>query len=152
MPTPLQQHVHRWLTGRQLSADERDCTITVMLKILDGKCKMSAEEKVVMGALYEALYPSPTCADDLPGQRFGTAEHALIATARQQPADDTLRLQLYERRVLAETALSRPVMKAYKAMLREQGLFASLPPALLTDANSSSDLASASHADPSPLR
>ena len=130
MPTPLQQHVGRWLTGRQLSADERDCTITVMLKILDGKCKMSAEDKVVMAALYEALYPSPACADDLPGQRFGAAEHALIATARQQPADDTLRLQLYERRVLAETALSRPVMKAYKAMLREQGLFAGLPSAL----------------------
>ena len=31
---------------------------------------------------------------------------------------------IYERRVLAETAISRPVMKAFKAMIRAEGLFA----------------------------
>ncbi len=30
---------------------------------------------------------------------------------------------IYETRVLAETMLSRPVMKRYKAMLREEDLF-----------------------------
>jgi hypothetical protein len=33
---------------------------------------------------------------------------------------------IYEKRVLAETARSRPVMKAFKAMIREQGLFAGM--------------------------
>ena len=134
MPTPLQQHVRHWLAGQHFTADDRDCTLTVMLKILDGKCKMSEADKVVMAALYDALGHA---ASDLPGQRFGAAEHALIATAREQPADEALRLQLYERRVLAETALSRPVMKAYKAMLREQGLFSGLPPNLLTEPDGS---------------
>jgi hypothetical protein len=30
---------------------------------------------------------------------------------------------IYEQRLLAETMLSRPVMKGFKAMIREQGLF-----------------------------
>jgi hypothetical protein len=132
VPAALQQHVRHWLAGQHFTADDRDCTITVMLKILDGKCKMSETDKVVMAALYDALGDADR---DLPGQRFGTAEHALIATARQQPADDALRLHIYEQRVLAETTLSRPVMKAYKAMLREQGLFANLPPALADDSS-----------------
>ena len=57
-----------------------------------------------------------------PGQRFGDDFHALIARARMD-AGDALREHIYETRVLAETALSRPVMKAFKAMLRADGLF-----------------------------
>lgn len=136
MPTPLQRHVRHWLAGQHFTANDRDCTLTVMLKILDGKCKMSEADKVVMAALYDALCHA---ASDLPGQRFGAAEHTLIATAREQPADDSLRLHLYERRVLAETALSRPVMKAYKAMLREQGLFSGLPSVLADGSDDSAD-------------
>ena len=45
-----------------------------MLKILDGKCKMGEVDKLVMAALYDAVR-------DRPGQRFGAAEHTLIATA-----------------------------------------------------------------------
>jgi hypothetical protein len=37
-----------------------------------------------------------------------------------------LREQVYEQRVLAETMISRPVMKGFKALLRERGLFAGL--------------------------
>jgi hypothetical protein len=38
--------------------------------------------------------------------------------------DEAQRQTVYERRVLAETTLSRPVMKTFKAMIRAQGLFA----------------------------
>ncbi len=105
-----------WVTAHALTPSDIDCITVVMLKILDGKCKMNAVEKHVMAALYDAV-----C--DRPGHRFGTAEHALIATARHC-ADDAMKNAIYEHRVLAETALSRPVMKAFKAMIRVNGLFA----------------------------
>lgn len=112
-------HVSAWVAAHALTPSDIDCSTAVMLKILDGKCKMGEVEKVVMAALYDAVR-------DRPGQRFGESEHTLIATARQG-ADDTLKEAIYERRVLAETAISRPVMKAFKAMIRAEGLFAELP-------------------------
>jgi hypothetical protein len=38
--------------------------------------------------------------------------------------DDELVERIYEQRLLAETMISRPVMKAYKAMLRASGVLA----------------------------
>jgi hypothetical protein len=103
-----------------------DCATTVMLKILDGKCKMNPAEKVVMAALYRACRP-------LAGALLGDDVHQLIARASAAQAgagmDDALRLVVYERRLLAETMLSRPLMKTFKALLRQQGLFA-LPAAV----------------------
>ena len=112
-------HVPAWVAAHPLTPSDVDCATAVMLKILDGKCKMGEVEKRVMAALYDALRHRP-------GQRFGDSEHALIATARQG-ADEALKMAIYERRVLAETAISRPVMKAYKAMIRAEGLFEGLP-------------------------
>ncbi len=115
---PDTRHVPAWVAAHPLTPNDIDCATAVMLKILDGKCKMGEMDKVVMAALYDAVR-------DRPGQRFGAAEHALIATARQG-ADEAMKNALYERRVLAETTLSRPVMKAFKAMIRAEGLFAGL--------------------------
>lgn len=107
-----------WVQAHPLSPSDVDCATTVMLKILDGKCKMGSVDKVVMEALYDAL-------KDRPGLRFGDAFHALIAEARRE-SSEVLRSFIYEKRVLAETELSRPVMKAFKAMIREEGLFAGM--------------------------
>jgi hypothetical protein len=85
-----------------------------MLKIIDGKCKMQAAEKRVMELLYDEVRA-------LPGQLLDTTIHALIADARANPDDATKNL-IYEKRLLAETAISRPVMKSFKAMIRQQGL------------------------------
>ena len=41
--------------------------------------------------------------------------------------DDEIREFVYEKRVLAETMISRPVMKGFKTMLREHKLFLRLP-------------------------
>ncbi|MBS1145411.1 MAG: hypothetical protein H6R14_2817 [Proteobacteria bacterium] len=110
--------VGEWVATHALSPSDVDCATTVMLKILDGKCKMSELDKVVMAVLYDAL-------KDRPGLRFGADYHALIAGARAQ-ADEALKNLIYEKRVLAETELSRPVMKAFKAMIRAEGLFAGM--------------------------
>lgn len=109
-------HVPAWVARHPLTASDVDCATAVMLKILDGKCKMGAVEKTVMAALYDVLRGRP-------GERFGEVEHGLIAMARHG-ASEALRNTIYEHRVLAETAISRPVMKAFKAMIRAEGLFA----------------------------
>lgn len=110
--------VSAWVRVHPLSASDVDCATAIMLKILDGKCKMGAVDKVVMAHLYDAV-------KDRPGQRFGDEFHALIASARSD-ASEAMKNFVYEKRVLAETAISRPVMKAFKAMIREQGLFAGM--------------------------
>jgi hypothetical protein len=109
------EHVTDWVKRHPLEPVHVDCVTAVMLKILDGKCKMSPEEKTVMTLLYDQVKAEP-------GILFPADMHRLIATAREH-ADDELRAFIYEKRVLAESALSRPVMKAFKAMIRQRGLF-----------------------------
>ena len=109
-------HVQQWVKDHPLSPIHVDCATTVMLKILDGKCKMDAEEKVVMALLYDEV-------KHLPGSILGEDIHTLIATARHSHEDDDIREFVYEKRVLAETMISRPVMKEFKGMIRAEGLF-----------------------------
>jgi len=104
----------RWAEQHLADPVHIDCTTTVMLKILDGKCKMNEDDKAVITILYDAV-------KDRTGRLFGAEYHALIAQARQK-MDETMTMFIYEKRLLAETMLSRPVMKAYKAWLREQGI------------------------------
>ena len=111
-------HVAAWVQAHSLSPSDVDCATAVMLKILDGKCKMSGLEKVVMEGLYDALKTRP-------GLRLPDDFHALIAAARRDP-DEAIKNFIYEKRVLAESTISRPVMKAFKAMIRHAGLFASM--------------------------
>lgn len=108
------EQVQQWLLLHPLSPTHVDCATTVMLKILDGKCKMPATEKQVMALLYDAVKTQP-------GQVLGAELHPLIASAREY-LDEELTTRIYETRLLAETTLSRPVMKGFKAMIRQQGL------------------------------
>lgn len=105
----------RWADGREFDATEVDCFTAVMLKILDGKCKMSESGKQVMAFLYDYL-------ESKPGNLLRDAEHALIAEARAGEPDEQLRMRIYEQRLLAETMISRPVMKAFKARLKADGV------------------------------
>ena len=109
-------HVRQWVREHPLSPIHVDCVTAVMLKILDGKCKMDAEEKVVMALLYDEV-------KHLPGSILGEDIHALIETARNAHEEDEIREFVYEKRVLAETMISRPVMKGFKGMVRADGLF-----------------------------
>ncbi|MEI8572165.1 hypothetical protein U737_09940 [Methylomonas sp. LW13] len=109
------EHVQQWVKDHPISPIHVDCAVTVMLKIIDGKCKMRPTEKVVMALLYD-------CVKHLPGQLLPADLHPLIATARTREDDEALKNLIYEKRLMAETAISRPVMKGFKAMIREQGL------------------------------
>jgi len=103
-----------WVQAHPLAPIHVDCVVTVMLKILDGKCKMRTAEKRVMERLYDEVQAQP-------GLLLDTALHRLIAQAREHP-DDAMKNIIYEKRLLAETAISRPVMKGFKAMIRQEGL------------------------------
>lgn len=91
-----------------------DCTTALMLKILDGKCKMGEDDKAVIPVLYDAVRGRP-------GQLLDGECHVLIGRARLA-MDEALAMVIYEKRLLAETMISRPVMKAYKAWLRNHGI------------------------------
>lgn len=119
-PEPTLAGIAAWAAGAALGPTEVDCTTTVMLKILDGKCKMATQEKAVIALLYDALRGLP---ESHTGTRFGAPIHALIARARAG-MDESLRAEVYEQRLYAETILGRPTMKAYKARLRGAGVLA----------------------------
>ncbi|MBS0371293.1 MAG: hypothetical protein JSS57_19090 [Proteobacteria bacterium] len=105
-----------WARQAALTPTDIDCTTTVMLKILDGKCKMNPQEKEIIAVIYDVV-------KDRPGHILDDTDHRLIALARQG-MDDALVERIYEQRLIAETMISRPVMKAYKAMLRASGVLA----------------------------
>lgn len=108
------EQVAAWVRSNPLSPVHVDCSTTVMLKILDGKCKMRTNEKLVMELLYDEV-------KSLPGQLLDASLHPLIAAAREH-ADELMKNSIYEKRLLSETAISRPVMKGFKALIRQQGL------------------------------
>jgi len=109
--------IARWAVNREFSPLEVDCVTAVMLKIIDGKCKMSAQEKQVMAVVYDAVKHRA-------GELLDAGVHDLIAAARLAGNSSRYTETVYEQRVLAETMISRPVMKSFKAMLRQQGILA----------------------------
>ncbi len=111
----------QWLQSHQLSAQEVDCVIALMLKIIDGKCKMNELDKQLTRELYGHCRQQPTA-------RLEPQLHQLIAAALESP-DEALLALVYEQRVLAETMISRPVMKGFKARLRQEGLLPLKQPA-----------------------
>lgn len=101
-----------WAQGVNWSRGDVDCVTAVMLKILDGKCKMQADQQHALAAIYEV-----TCGRE--GELFGERVHEHIATARggEQPGANAARIHAW--RLEAEATIPKPVMKAFKAMLRE---------------------------------
>lgn len=107
-----------WAARTTLEPLQLDCVTTLMLKIIDGKCKMNADEKTVMAAVYDVV-----C--ERPGRLLGADVHALIERARAAAGrDEALIMEVYEQRLNAETMISRPVMKGFKAWLRGEGILA----------------------------
>jgi hypothetical protein len=109
------EQLRLWLEKHPLSPIDIDCVVTVMLKILDGKCKMQSAEKTAMTQLYDQVKFKA-------GLLLEETLHPLIAKARESENDEALKMLIYEKRLLAETAISRPVMKRFKAMIRKEGL------------------------------
>lgn len=103
----------RWAVGQCFSPLEVACTTAVVLKILDGKCKMLPGEQAAILAIYEVVRCHPS-------QLFTPDTHSLIAAARS--GDQAALPSIHALRLLAEEQIPKPVMKGYKARLRA-GLF-----------------------------
>jgi hypothetical protein len=103
-----------WALEQQFDTSAVDCTTTVVLKILDGKCKMLPGEKAAIMEIYDVVRHQPAVI-------FGNEVHRIIDAARCDTESKTL-ASIHQLRVFAEAKIPKPVMKKYKALLRE-GLF-----------------------------
>lgn len=103
-----------WALAADFDPLQVDCTTTVVLKILDNKCKMLPGEKVAVMAIYDAVRHRPATL-------LGKDVHDNISAARSQ-ANDELMQTIHRLRVEAEAVIAKPQMKSYKAFLRN-GLF-----------------------------
>ncbi len=115
MTTEREGFIATWAQTAVLSPLDVDCAVTLMLKIIDGKCRMDGPEKAAMAVIYDVVQAWP-------GERLDPSLRALIEETRHGVPDEAARMAVYEQRLLAETRLSRPVMKAYKARLRAEGV------------------------------
>ena len=110
----MKMDIETWAEAATLSPIELDCITAIQLKILDGKCKMSSEGKAVMSRIYAVTKARP-------GKLLGDDIHRLISEA-EGDRSEAMRMRVYEQRLYAETMIGRPTMKAFKAMLRSEGL------------------------------
>jgi hypothetical protein len=98
--------------ARSLKGLERDCAITVALKIADDSCKMDAYEKEVFMRLYRSLGEEESTL-------FTIEVHGLIDEAVDAPSAFLFAKVKAEREAAME-AITRPNMKAFKAMVRKR--------------------------------
>jgi hypothetical protein len=103
-----------WAQETDFNPTQVDCTTTVVLKILDNKCKMLPGEKAAVMAVYDMVKQRPA-------SLFESDTHNTIMAARYAPNNAVMQT-IHELRVFAEDNIPKPVMKAYKAVLRD-GLF-----------------------------
>jgi len=108
--SPATHPAAQWALNTRLKPAHIDCVTAIMLKILDGKCKMGEAEKNALAAVYDVVR-------ERPGQSLGDEVHALIAQARQG-TDSALPAAIHAWRVRAETQIPKPVMKGFKHLLR----------------------------------
>lgn len=104
------QAATQWAHGAALEPAHVDCVAAIMLKILDGKCKMGEVEKTALAAVYDAVKTRPgACLDE--------DVRTLIAQARQG-SDPALAEPVHAWRVRAESLIPKPAMKGFKQVLR----------------------------------
>lgn len=87
-----------------------DCIIAIVLKILDNKCKMGMKEKTSLMAIYDVTRTRK-------GQLFDMAIHQEIEAARLGNSA-LLAERIHQLRKQAEASIEKPVMKAFKTLLR----------------------------------
>ena len=97
--------------AKNFDAFERDCCITVALKIADDSCKMDEYEKSVFMALYDSLEIKKS--DFFSSDVFDT-----IALARETQSAK-LYAEIKQLREAAMDMISRPKMKAFKGSVRQ---------------------------------
>lgn len=101
-----------------LDTFNRDCAVTVALKISDDSCKMDDDGRGLFISLYEAL---PSYQSEI----FDENVHALIASAREG-LNSLLKQEIKRERERAMEIITQEKMKAFKASVRGSLLIAQL--------------------------
>lgn len=98
--------------ARSLTAFERDCCITVALKISDDSCKMDAYEKSIFMAFY----------DNLPSKESDFFQESVFQTITEARTAPTAKVyaEVKKLRESAMDMITRPKMKAFKAAMRQK--------------------------------
>ena len=107
--SPDWQAIEDWAAGLDLAPQQVDCLISLMLKILDGKCQMDADSQASLRIVYRQAHNQSS-------QLFDPAIHDFIERVTWQPDLVSLR-HVHELRLYAESAIARPVMKRFKQFL-----------------------------------
>jgi hypothetical protein len=111
---PDWQAIAEWASTTDFNLQQVDCLITLMLKILDGKCKMDEDTQMSARVIYAHAHRNRS-------HLFDPCIHDFIARVFDEP--DLLSLRhVRELRVYAESVIAKPVMKGFK-----QFIWASLP-------------------------
>lgn len=111
---PSQHPAVAWALQAEFNPAQVDCTTAVVLKILDNKCKMLPGEKAAVMAIYNAVKMRPA-------KLFDATVHEAIYNAQFDHNGQAAQI-IHELRLQAEARITKPVMKSYKAFLRN-GLF-----------------------------
>lgn len=98
-----------WARETAFEPAQLDCVAAIMLKVLDGKCKMGEADKTAITAVYDVVKGRP-------GSLLEAEVHELIAAARRD-MDADRSAQVHAWRVRAEGLIPKPTMKEFKAML-----------------------------------
>ena len=98
--------------ANSLSPFERDCAITVALKITDDTCKMDEYEKSIFMALYDAIKEKQS-------DYFDKEVFFLIAQGREAPTAQ-IYFKIKTLRQDAMEMITQPNMKAFKAEVRDR--------------------------------
>lgn len=100
------------VVANNLSGFEKDCAITVALKITDDSCKMDEYEKNVFMLLYDALLSYES-------NFFERSVFDIIFLGRNNPSAQTY-AQIKKLRESAMDMITRPKMKEFKANIRKE--------------------------------
>ena len=106
--------IEQWAANTHFNLQQVDCLIAIMLKILDGKCKMDEVTQYSVQIIYSQAHQQRS-------HLFDPAIHTLI----EQSLEDMDRLmakRVHQLRLFAESAIPKPVMKGFK-----QHLWANMP-------------------------
>ena len=100
-----------WAMTAPLDPMQIDCVTAIMLKILDHKCKMGAEERLALVAMYRVVCKRK-------GRLFDQSVHEAITLAQHKAGREDAD-RIHELRLFAESQIPKPVMKYFKQYLRE---------------------------------
>lgn len=105
------QSAAQWAAKQPFTPEQVDCTTSVVLKILDGKCKMLFDAQQAVMAIYDKVKTQQ-------GNKLGDSVHQAIADVMSRPSQQMTE-KIHRLRLYAEAAIPKTTMKRYKAMLAE---------------------------------